>query len=363
MPPDRYTAGQRTRVLATLDDQRTGYKTSSGLLSPYGTIASATCTPTATLPGFPIGPVRVVFNDLNVWTGDNGSENQTYIDHAYNQQTYVKRRSSYTISINTQLNAQNVKAFIDYNNDGDFADVGEEVFSHGYTVSAGDEMHTGSIIIPNTATTCAFLRMRVVSEFGSSTITNWPCGPYVYGQAEDYGVYVISDTPAVTSPVTYTVGATASALSATGTNLKWYTLATGGTGSSTAIIPSTASAGTTIYYVSQSGDGSTQCESDRTPITVVVNAATTTVSPPTVTSPIYYCQGAAAAALTATLASATDTLYWYTVPTGGTGSTTAPTPTTTSAGTTKYYVSEKNTSGVESTRDSIAVIILSLIHI
>ena len=40
---------------------------------------------------------------------------------------------------------------------------------------------------------------------------------------------------------TYCQGATASALTATGTNLLWYTTATGGTGSATAPTPSTAS--------------------------------------------------------------------------------------------------------------------------
>ncbi|HEY9221392.1 MAG TPA: hypothetical protein VIO43_07430, partial [Lutibacter sp.] len=54
-----------------------------------------------------------------------------------------------------------------------------------------------------------------------------------------------------TSPVTYCVGDTASALTATGTNLLWYAAVTGGTGSATAPTPNTASAGTTTYYVSQ----------------------------------------------------------------------------------------------------------------
>jgi hypothetical protein len=353
-PPNRYTPGQRTRVLNTVNNERTGYKTSLGLVAPLGTITAATCTPTASTPGFPVGPYIVDFNGMNVWTGSSGNEGQTYIDHAYNQQTTVKRGASYTLNVTTKTNTQVVKAFIDYNNDGDFADVGENVYSHTGTTSS--EVHSGSITIPATATTCAYLRMRIVSEFtgSASSITDWACGPYVYGQAEDYAIYVKSDTPAVTSPVTYTVGATASALTATGSNLKWYTSSTGGSGSSTAPTPSTASAGTTIYYVSQSGDGSTQCESDRTPISVIITPSAAP-SPPTVVSPVNYCLGATASALTATLSSSTDTLLWYTVATGGVGSKTAPTPSTASVGSTIYYVSEKNTSGLESSRASITV--------
>jgi hypothetical protein len=72
-----------------------------------------------------------------------------------------------------------------------------------------------------------------------------------------------------------------------------------------------------------------------------------------VTTPVTYCQGATASALSATKASASDTLKWYTVATGGTPGGTAPTPSTTNAGYIKYYVSEKNSAGCESSRTPI----------
>ncbi|MBO9699538.1 MAG: T9SS type A sorting domain-containing protein [Sporocytophaga sp.] len=151
--------------------------------------------------------------------------------------------------------------------------------------------------------------------------------------------------PTVTSSVSYCQGASASALTATGTSLKWYTESTGGTSSSTAPVPSTTAAGTQNYYVSQSSGG---CESPRSTITVTVIQS----SAPVVTSSVSYCLGATASALTATGTS----LKWYTLPTGGTSSTTAPTPSTSAAGTQSYYVSQ--TSGnCESTRASITVTI------
>lgn len=80
-------------------------------------------------------------------------------------------------------------------------------------------------------------------------------------------------------------------------------------------------------------------------------------APPTVTSPVYYCQNSPAVPLTAT-PSAGATLNWYTVATGGTASSTAPTPSTTTVGTTSYYVSE--TLGViESARSRIDVIVVA----
>jgi hypothetical protein len=81
------------------------------------------------------------------------------------------------------------------------------------------------------------------------------------------------------------------------------------------------------------------------------------VAAPTVTTTSYtYCQGATATALSATATSG-NTLAWYTVPTGGTLSTSAPTPSTANAGTFTYYVSQKNTSGDESPRIAITVLI------
>lgn len=157
-------------------------------------------------------------------------------------------------------------------------------------------------------------------------------------------VSAVPVAPSVISPVTYCQNSTASVLTAAGTNLLWYTAATGGTGSATAPTPSTATAGTTIFYVSQTTNN---CESPRSSITVNVIASPIA---PTVTSPVNYCQNAVTVPLTAT----GNNLLWYTSATGGTGSATAPTPSTTSPGTTGYYVSQ-NVNGCESPRAVITV--------
>lgn len=67
----------------------------------------------------------------------------------------------------------------------------------------------------------------------------------------------------------YCVGDTPSQLTAAGTNLLWYTVSTGGTGSPSAPNPSASVPGVTHYYVSQSAGG---CEGPRLDITVTVNA-------------------------------------------------------------------------------------------
>mgnify|MGYP003855593465 CR=1 FL=1 len=73
--------------------------------------------------------------------------------------------------------------------------------------------------------------------------------------------------PTVTAVVNYEKGDVAKQLTATGTSLKWYNVATGGNGSNTAPTPSTATTGTTVYYVSSTANG---CESSRSAITVNV---------------------------------------------------------------------------------------------
>ncbi len=74
------------------------------------------------------------------------------------------------------------------------------------------------------------------------------------------------------SNVEYCQNATPSVLTANGTNLKWYTAATGGTGDATAPTPSTATVGTVSYWVS-SVNG--LCESGRSKIDVTTRALPT----------------------------------------------------------------------------------------
>ena len=98
------------------------------------------------------------------------------------------------------------------------------------------------------------------------------------------------------------------------------------------------------------------CTSVATALTV--NTEPLTPTAPTV-SDIAYCRGATA--LTATALSG-HTLLWYgTAATGGTSSTTAPITMTATAGTTNYYVSQRNTAtNCESDRASITVTIKSV---
>ncbi|WP_051664093.1 Ig-like domain-containing protein [Dyadobacter crusticola] len=145
-----------------------------------------------------------------------------------------------------------------------------------------------------------------------------------------------SSLPSVTATLNICQNATATALTATGTALKWYTVATGGNALSGAPVPATATAGTTSYYVSQTASG--LCEGPRAKIDVVVKE---TPAAPAVTTPLNYCVGTTAVALTPSGAA----YKWYANATVGTGTITAPVPSTTTVGTISYYVTQSNTYG------------------
>jgi gliding motility-associated-like protein len=147
------------------------------------------------------------------------------------------------------------------------------------------------------------------------------------------------------APLVVIVNPLPTPLTATGTNLTWYDVATGGTALPGAPTPNTAIPGVFNYYVTESD---INCESHRTQITVTINAKP--AAPPVQNKE--YCRDDVATALTAT----GQNLLWYTVPAGGTGSATAPVPNTSTLGTTDYFVSQ-SVNGCEGDRSMIRVVV------
>jgi sugar lactone lactonase YvrE len=202
-----------------------------------------------------------------------------------------------------------------------------------YTSAAGG---TGSIVAPTPNTSTLGTTTYYVSQ--SNICGESPRASIVVN------VVATPTAPVATSPITYCSGDISVPLTASGSGLKWYTSATGGTGSTVAPTPNTSSVGTIVYYVSQ---GISSCESARTSITVNVNS---TPLPPTIVSPVNYCIGSSASPLSA---SGTN-LKWYTSASGGTATTTTPIPNTSLAGSVTYYVSQSSVS-CESPRAAIVV--------
>lgn len=137
----------------------------------------------------------------------------------------------------------------------------------------------------------------------------------------------------VSNSVRYCVGDVPKSLTASGSNIKWYTSVTGGTASSNSPAFFTESPAVITFYVTQTDNNN--CESARQPVSVSVVAPP---SPPTVIANQIVCQFTKANPLTA---SPNAGLQWQ-----GTGITgiidTAPTPNTTQPATFTYSVSQKS---------------------
>ena len=133
---------------------------------------------------------------------------------------------------------------------------------------------------------------------------------------------------------------------ATGTNVLWYTVAAGGTGSITAPTVSTSAAGTYTLYVTQSDSG---CTSARGAFNITVNPQP--AGPDIIDSPGKYCPGQPF--LPFTIQSGTGVL-WYAAAAGGAGSTTAPTINTSVPGSDTVWVTQ-TLLGCESPREPVVV--------
>jgi len=182
-----------------------------------------------------------------------------------------------------------------------------------------------SVTIPTATVAGTGYKVRVI------TVT-----PAVTGSESALTINAISAAPTVTNK-NYTVGEIADLSSAaTGTGLLWYAAATGGTGSATTPTPTTATAGTTSYYVSQTVAGS--CESPRAKIDVIVTACTPPSTPGVAN--VTYTVGDPASPLTATGLASGAVYKWYESASGGTPLAGAPTPSTSTVGTKSYFVSQ-----------------------
>jgi gliding motility-associated-like protein len=133
---------------------------------------------------------------------------------------------------------------------------------------------------------------------------------------------------------------------ATGTNILWYTIPTGGVGTITVPTVNTNIAGTYVIYASQTDSG---CESPRAAFTITVNPKP--VPPVIVDIPSNYCPGQPFVPFT--IVTGTGVL-WYATSTGGVGSPVSPTISTIVPGTYTVWATQ-TLLGCESDRAAITV--------
>ncbi len=153
------------------------------------TLAASCATTTNILGGFDIGIYRFEFNTIDK---ASGAGNMSYEEFSCKSNTIVKAGATYTAWVtNGSTNNENAKIYIDYNNNGSFADANELVG----TIRSGKGRRSCAItLLSNPPVLNKFIRMRAVSDFYA---VNDPCGALGYGQSEDYSIWIDKGKPMV----------------------------------------------------------------------------------------------------------------------------------------------------------------------
>ena len=148
---------------------------------------SPSCTPNTISFCCGVGISNVHLNTINK-TSNNASEG--YKDFTCGNSTILTAGDNVSISITTSNTTnENVKVWIDYNNDGVFNNTSELVFtSNNKLISHAGIINTSVNAVLNTP-----LRMRVIDDNALNTITG-PCYNSLNGQTEDYTITFIANT-------------------------------------------------------------------------------------------------------------------------------------------------------------------------
>ena len=218
---DRLTPNQKTRSRAMLSTTGNSLIYSQGdepPISTSATLTSANCIPqsssTATSGGYGGIMNFTIINEFSA-SSSNTQNDGGYVDFTTEclKTISLEEDTTYNFEITTWYNGHDFKGFIDFNNDGDFLDVNEEVFSganppnlngaNGTNTSTGNgtlsiPITDGINVLANTP-----LRLRIISELTSvtGTITSACYNPF-YAQAEDYQLVINQATASLNADFT-----------------------------------------------------------------------------------------------------------------------------------------------------------------
>lgn len=201
---DQFTAGQRDRAIAQLLYYRESLLNSpvSNASSPNNMVSlTPACIPTATTSTFNnFGITAVKFGKINNYSKSyQQSDNNFYEDFTG---SYCLSTTTTTIPLNTgtiititpgsfSTVSHIVRAYIDYNNNGQFDEVTERILSQ--TVSPGSVV-TASITPPSNSILNTPLRLRVIGDSNNFASNVSACYNPIRGQVEDYSVVIENQT-------------------------------------------------------------------------------------------------------------------------------------------------------------------------
>ncbi|KMQ59448.1 hypothetical protein ACM46_20355 [Chryseobacterium angstadtii] len=205
-----FTQGQADRATAQLLQYRQSLINSpvASSTTPNNTaVLTSSCTPASiTNPGnYNIGITSVKFADINNYSANFKQASNNFYENFTGNYCAGVSKTSIPAGVATNLsitpgtsNAHVIKAYIDYNNDGQFNETTELVLNQS-GVSSGTAA-TASVTPPANAVTNTSLRMRVIGEFNGTAVT--ACYTPKYGQVEDYSVTITRQNMLATENVT-----------------------------------------------------------------------------------------------------------------------------------------------------------------
>lgn len=147
---------------------------------------------------------NVTLNTLsNLGSGCNGNaDNYIYYEPTGSYTTTLESGGNYTIGLQAgQEFNQGFGVWIDFNNDLDFDDPGEFVYSSPY---AGTELFLGNVAIPSDPDVVGDHRMRIRCTYNTVPFAGDYCNSFNYGETEDYTITVSPATSMVFQSVTTT---------------------------------------------------------------------------------------------------------------------------------------------------------------
>lgn len=190
-----FTQNQKERMLDALLAFRAGLTTSGALLPPAAGPSLATCAVTsANGPSLYYGVGQVTFNDLDVYSNSSQADGAFYVDRTCNQRTTLVYGQTYVLKVQGVFNnTQYLRAYLDFNRDGDFADADETLLT-GFGGSA-----TATVGIPAAGVaTNVPLRLRIIADNPNgpapTACTLGGTATDGVGQVEDYTVLIARRT-------------------------------------------------------------------------------------------------------------------------------------------------------------------------
>ncbi len=193
-----FTQGQTDRAVAQLLRFRQSLVNSpvtSATVPNNSSVLTAACVPASiTTPGtFNIGITSVKFGDINNYSSNYKQASNNFYENftgAYclgKSKTTIPSGTATTLTVGPGLNnPHTIRAYIDYNNDGQFNETTELVLNQS-GISNGS-FATASVTPPAGAVLNTPLRMRVIGDFNGIAVT--ACYTPTYGQVEDYSVMI-----------------------------------------------------------------------------------------------------------------------------------------------------------------------------